>query len=942
MARFVLICGIATHLILLRSIFDIYFTSPIIHGMETHVASESAPAKRLVLIVSDGLRPDHIFRLETDRSSPAPFIRNLVEKHGVWGVSHTRVPTESRPGHVALIAGFYEDVSAIATGWKENPVEFDSVFNESRYTWSWGSPDILPMFAKGASGDHVYTSSYSSEEEDFMSSDPSQSDAWVFDRVKIFLQQIRENKTLENMVNENGVILFLHLLAMDTVGHALKPWTAGYTKAMQFLDTGLASIVADLEEVFRDGKTAYVFTADHGMTDWGAHGSGDPEETMTPFVAWGAGIRRPITNVHEDTDVFSKEWGLSHLKRTDVQQADIAALMASLIGVPFPVNSIGVLPYDVLNTSEIFKCKSLAANVAQIAAQYIEHWRIRQAKTLSAFFRPYSPLLINDIETKLTEIENNIVGGHYDTAVTLTHSLLRHLLEGIRYFHTYDRHVLITSVVLSFLAWMMYIVTILIQDHVLVKRKTRLTTDGYVKWLFPLSAVTAIIITVLLLVQRAPIMYYAYFLLPVVLFTTVLSRWTLLDSVRKQVLQNTSAGSAAKWTVIAILALEILVVAFFARSILSVGVIAIGAWPLYNGWGRIRKGLMASWMGISIVLAVFPLLPTVGKQLNYTLVCFGGWFAVVLSIVIVCRFVIKLGPNRIGNGVLLVTALQGFILVFSVINVHIVGQHVIEGSAVSSYNRVASWIILGSSMVLPLFGSKIILFRLFNIFLSLFASYLLLSIAYEVLFILGLFILCCLWLCIEHELAGQQDKLEDKMFNIEKESAKVMQKEINVSAIRLAYLYLFFCIFSFFGTGNIASINSFDPRACYCFVSVFSPFTMTFLLIWKILVPFLAIACTCCAVQVIHRAPVSQLLLIALIMSDILGLHFFFFVKDVGSWLDIGTSISHYVISISTTVGLMVFYFLGSFLTGSGNYILRKLFTMSGIVTNKINKLNIA
>ena len=50
-------------------------------------------------------------------------------------------------------------------GWKANPVEFDSVFNQSRETWSWGSPDVIDMFSFGH--EHIHADSYPSSFEDF-------------------------------------------------------------------------------------------------------------------------------------------------------------------------------------------------------------------------------------------------------------------------------------------------------------------------------------------------------------------------------------------------------------------------------------------------------------------------------------------------------------------------------------------------------------------------------------------------------------------------------------------------------------------------------------------------------------------------------------------------------------------------------------------------------
>lgn len=65
---------------------------------------------------------------------------------------------------------------------------------------------------------------------------------------------------------------------------------------------------------------------DFKISNVGSHGDGSMSETEVPIVTWGAGLS--LNNEHLISSPVS------------INQADVAPLMATLIGIPIPVHSV--------------------------------------------------------------------------------------------------------------------------------------------------------------------------------------------------------------------------------------------------------------------------------------------------------------------------------------------------------------------------------------------------------------------------------------------------------------------------------------------------------------------------------------------------------------------------------------------------------------------------
>ena len=205
--------------------------------------------------------------------------------------------------------------------------------------------------------------------------------------------------------------------------------------------------------------------------------------------------------------------------------------------------------------------------------------------------------------------------------------------------------------------------------------------------------------------------------------------------------------------------------------------------------------------------------------------------------------------------------------------------------------------------------------RLVVIFLAFGPLFIILTISYEGLFYFAIAVTLLSWVRLEHRIhqrfSSSASKADESTLELTSplEPALLAAKDreqalkagdyrsLTLSDARICLFFLYLLQSAFFSTGNIASVSSFSLDAVYRLLPVFDPFSQGALLVLKLLAPFALVSANLGILT--HRLRLRGGSLFAIVMGigDYLTLRFFWEVKDEGSWLDIGESISMFVIA---------------------------------------------
>lgn len=289
---------------------------------------------KMVLMVVDAMRADFLF---SDHSH-MQFSQSLLnDGYGIGFTAFSNPPTVTLPRLKGITTGstpnFIDAVLNIAEDDTSSSLGDSDSWIKQMYSNDWK----INMF-----GDDTWLKLFP---EYFTKTDGTAS-FYVSDFTIVDNNVTRHlDYELSDVGKSNWDCLILHYLGLDHIGHKGGPNSMNMPLKQKEMDAIIKRIFHEV--VMQDPNTLFIVMGDHGMNDVGNHGGSSTSETSAALMLISQKFKdRELT---KDSVKAPIPWNHDYDYFTRIDQIDLVPTLATLIGLPVPINNLGIFVPQLLN-----------------------------------------------------------------------------------------------------------------------------------------------------------------------------------------------------------------------------------------------------------------------------------------------------------------------------------------------------------------------------------------------------------------------------------------------------------------------------------------------------------------------------------------------------------------------------------------------------------------
>ncbi|RMJ23192.1 hypothetical protein PHISP_05933 [Aspergillus sp. HF37] len=278
---------------------------------------------KVVFMVVDALRSDFVFA----NDSGFLFTQSLIRSGAALPfTAHASSPTVTMPRLKAMTTGSVPSFLDVILNIAESDTTSTLAYQD---TW------LAQLKVKGGRlvmyGDDTWLKLFP---ETFDRTDGTTS-FYVSDFTEVDNNVTRH--VTDELSHSDWTAFIMHYLGLDHIGHKVGPRGPYMIAKQQEMDSVVNEIYASMEQEAHLQSTLLVLCGDHGMSDAGNHGGSSTGETSPALLFVSPKFQGKGAYRDSPVDAFNT----MQYYRT-VEQADITPTLSGLLGMPIPLNNLGV------------------------------------------------------------------------------------------------------------------------------------------------------------------------------------------------------------------------------------------------------------------------------------------------------------------------------------------------------------------------------------------------------------------------------------------------------------------------------------------------------------------------------------------------------------------------------------------------------------------------